>query len=296
MKKYQGTITIIGKPNVGKSSLLNTIFEDKISIVNQKPQTTRNKIASIFVDNLYHLEFVDTPGFHNEKNKLDTFLNDEVKLAIKNSDLIYFLCDGSRPLNNEDFELLNLVKHTKVPVFLVITKSDISHQGDINNISSELKNEFNFVNTVLVSTHDLKSIDNLLYQSQKYLTFAEEVVEDEIQTIQKDLFLVKEIIREQCLLLLRQEIPYGVAILIEDFKYDKNKNEFYINASLNVEKESQKKILIGTKGAMIKQISMNARKELLKIYDAKIYLKLFVKVEKNWRDNDLKLKEFGYSH
>ena len=98
------------------------------------------------------------------------------------------------------------------------------------------------------------------------------------------------------MLLLRQEIPYGVAILIEDFKYDKNKNEFYINASLNVEKESQKKILIGTKGAMIKQISMNARKELLKIYDAKIYLKLFVKVEKNWRDNDLKLKEFGYSH
>lgn len=296
MKKYQGTITIIGKPNVGKSSLLNTIFEDKISIVNQKPQTTRNKITSIFVDNLYHLEFVDTPGFHNEKNKLDAFLNDEVKLAIKNSDLIYFLCDSSRPLNNEDFELLNLIKHTKVPVFLVVTKSDISNQADINNISNELKNEFNFVNTILISTKDLKSIDNLLYQSQKYLTFAEEVVEDEIQTIQKDLFLVKEIIREQCLLLLRQEIPYGVAILIEDFKYDKNKNEFYINASLNVEKESQKKILIGTKGAMIKQISMNARKELLKIYDAKIYLKLFVKVEKNWRDNDLKLKEFGYSH
>ena len=296
MKKYQGTITIIGKPNVGKSSLLNIIFEDKISIVNQKPQTTRNKITSIFVDNLYHLEFVDTPGFHNEKNKLDAFLNDEVKLAIKNSDLIYFLCDSSRPLNNEDFELLSLIKHTKVPVFLVITKSDISNQADINNISSELKNEFNFVNTILVSTKDLKSIDNLLYQSQKYLTFANEVVENEIQTIQKDLFLVKEIIREQCLLLLRQEIPYGIAVLIEDFKYDKNKNEFYINASLNVEKESQKKILIGTKGSMIKQISMNARKELLKIYDAKIYLKLFVKVEKNWRDNDLKLKEFGYSH
>lgn len=296
MNKYQGTITIIGKPNVGKSSLLNTITGDKISIVNHKPQTTRNQIPHTFIDDMYHINFVDTPGFHEEKNKLDAFLNQEVKLALRNSNLIYFLCDGSRPFSDDDARLLQLIKHEQTPTFLVLSKNDIASSKQMEKLINQVSPEHNFAATLSISVQDPSTITKLLKESEKYLTFQEEPKITTHDTIQKDLFLVKEIIREQCLTSLRQEVPYGIAVLVDNFKYDKNRNELTVNASLNVEKESQKKILIGTNGSMIKEISTNARQELLKIYDAKIYLKLFVKVSKKWRDNLTKLKEFGYSH
>lgn len=295
MKKYVGSISIIGKPNVGKSSLLNKIFNEKISIVNPKPQTTRNKIISNFVNEKYNINFIDTPGFHNEKNKLDEFLNKEVKSALRQSNLIYYLIDCSRLVNEEDKIILELLKKINLPTFLVITKVDLAKENRINEIIKEVTKTISFAKVAMVSIHDSDSIDRLLLQTEQFLDFDEENLSLEVDTIQKDLFLVREIIREQCLISLRQEVPYGIAILIDDFKYLKDKNEFIINASLNVEKESQKKILIGVGGKQIKEISVNSRNELMKIYDSKIYLKIFVKVSKNWRNDETKLKEFGYS-
>lgn len=295
MKKYVGSISIIGKPNVGKSSLLNKIFNEKISIVNPKPQTTRNKIISNFVNEKYNINFIDTPGFHNEKNKLDEFLNKEVKSALRQSNLIYYLIDCSRLVNEEDKIILELLKKINLPTFLVITKVDLAKENRINEIIKEVTKTISFAKVAMVSIHDSDSIDRLLLQTEQFLDFDEENLSSEVDTIQKDLFLVREIIREQCLISLRQEVPYGIAILIDDFKYLKDKNEFIINASLNVEKESQKKILIGVGGKQIKEISVNSRNELMKIYDSKIYLKIFVKVSKNWRNDETKLKEFGYS-
>ena len=295
MKKYVGSISIIGKPNVGKSSLLNKIFDEKISIVNPKPQTTRNKIISNFVNEKYNINFIDTPGFHNEKNKLDEFLNKEVKSALRQSNLIYYLIDCSRLVNEEDKIILELLKKINLPTFLVITKVDLAKENRINEIIKEVTKTISFAKVAMVSIHDSDSIDRLLLQTEQFLDFDEENLSLEVDTIQKDLFLVREIIREQCLISLRQEVPYGIAILIDDFKYLKDKNEFIINASLNVEKESQKKILIGVGGKQIKEISVNSRNELMKIYDSKIYLKIFVKVSKNWRNDETKLKEFGYS-
>lgn len=295
MKKYVGTISIIGKPNVGKSSLLNKIFNEKISIVNPKPQTTRNKISSNFVNEKYNINFIDTPGFHNEKNKLDEFLNKEVKSALRQSNLIYYLIDCSRTINEEDKIILELLKKINLPTFLVITKVDLAKDNKINDIIKEVTQVISFAKVAMISIYDSETITRLLIQTEQFLDFDDEILINENQTIQKDLFLVKEIIREQCLISLRQEVPYGIAVLIDDFKYLKDKNELIINASLNVEKESQKKILIGIGGKQIKEISINSRNEINKIYDSKIYLKLFVKVSKNWRNDKTKLKEFGYS-
>ncbi|MBR2857919.1 GTPase Era, partial [bacterium] len=234
MKKYVGSISIIGKPNVGKSSLLNKIFNEKISIVNPKPQTTRNKIISNFVNEKYNINFIDTPGFHNEKNKLDEFLNKEVKSALRQSNLIYYLIDCSRLVNEEDKIILELLKKINLPTFLVITKVDLAKENRINEIIKEVTKTISFAKVAMVSIHDSDSIDRLLLQTEQFLDFDEENLSSEVDTIQKDLFLVREIIREQCLISLRQEVPYGIAILIDDFKYLKDKNEFIINASLNV--------------------------------------------------------------
>lgn len=297
MKKYQGTVSIIGKPNVGKSSLINAIFNDKISIVNQKPQTTRNQITSHFFNDRYDIQFIDTPGFHNERNKLDAFLNSEVKSSLKSSELIYFLCDPTRHLDDEDYRLLNLAKKYEVPMILIITKMDMVDYSTITLLIDKLSNEYSFVTSTAITTFDPNTIYNLLKLSEQYLTLVDMPNSEESnQSFQKDLFLIKEIIREQCLNLLHQEVPYGIAVLIENYEYIPEKNIFNISASLNVEKESQKKIIIGVNGSMIKEIGIKARQELLKIYDTKIFLKLYVKVAKNWRDDNTKLKEFGYSN
>ena len=169
MKKYVGSISIIGKPNVGKSSLLNKIFNEKISIVNPKPQTTRNKIISNFVNEKYNINFIDTPGFHNEKNKLDEFLNKEVKSALRQSNLIYYLIDCSRLVNEEDKIILELLKKINLPTFLVITKVDLAKENRINEIIKEVTKTISFAKVAMVSIHDSDSIDRLLLQTEQFL-------------------------------------------------------------------------------------------------------------------------------
>lgn len=295
VKKYTGNIAIVGKPNVGKSTLINAIFNQKISIINQKPQTTRNKISAHFVNEEFDLTFIDTPGFHLPRNKLDLFLNSEAKQGLKEADLVYFLSDITRPIDQEDEDLLELIADFNVPhKILVITKAETSQQEIIDQRIKELNEKWTFDKDIIISALHKININKLLDISKAYLEQLDVVETNDSSTLQEDNFLVSEIIREQCLNLLKQEIPYGIAVLIESAKYDSNTNVYAINACIVVEKESQKSIVIGKNGSMIKQIGMQARKELLDIYDSKIDLRLFVKVDKNWRDNELKLKEFGY--
>ena len=295
VKKYVGNIAIVGKPNVGKSTLINAIFNQKISIINQKPQTTRNKIDATFSNDEFQINFIDTPGFHVPRNKLDIFLNSEAKASLKEADVVYFLSDITRSIDNEDIELLNFVKSYRVPnVILVITKAETSDQETIDKRIDEWNKIFEFSNSLIISVLHKINIDKLLNITKPYLEYLDVLETEDNSTLQEDNFLVKEIIREQCLNLLKQEIPYGIAIVIEKSSYDSITNTFNIDASIVVEKESQKSIVIGKGGAMIKKIGMESRKELLNIYDSKINLKLFVKVDKNWRDNETKLREFGY--
>lgn len=296
MEKFTGKIAIIGKPNVGKSSLLNALVDNKISIVNKKPQATRNNVIAILENDKYYLQFIDTPGFHKEHNKLDIFLNNQVKKSLKDIDLIYFLIDPTRPLNNEDNDLLKLAKNFNLPSILVITKSDLIKNEKIQNLIDDIKKIKNFEHSVVTNIYDQNSFKELLQSSQIFLGHDSLEIIKKTETINDDLFLIREIIREQCMDLLQHEIPYGISIMIDYFNYDPEKKTMFIDASINVEKESHKKIVVGRNGEMIKTIGKNSRLEILKIYDTKVYLKLFVKVSKNWRNNLTKLKEFGYSN
>lgn len=296
-KKYQGYVGLIGKPNVGKSSLINSILEKKVVIVNNKPQTTRSNIKVIFENDQFEILFIDTPGYHKPQNELDKFLNKLSENIFKKVDLIYFLIDPTREVDPEDIELLEFLKlYNKNNIIVVITKSDL-----IDNITYKIEEIKNIINKYIspklfisVSSYNKTNIDLLLDSSKKYLYYGKEHSFKIESTWDNDEFLIKEIIREKCLNLLEHEIPYGIAINIDYLNYDEAKNLFTINANLIVEKESQKSIVIGKNGNMIKQIGIDSRIDLSHIYDSKIMLKLFVKVEKNWRNNPVKLKMYGY--
>ncbi|GAA5414349.1 GTPase Era [Ureaplasma ceti] len=296
IKKYIGNIAIVGKPNVGKSTLINAIFNEKISIVNQKPQTTRDKIDAVYNRGEFYLTFMDTPGFHVPRNKLDVFLNSQAKASLKEANVVYFLTDITRPIDDEDLDLLNFVKDYGVEnIILVITKAETSTQDKIDERIFDWKAHADFKESIIISALHKINIDKLLNITKPFLDYQDVYVNENESTLQEDNFLVKEIVREQCLNLLNKEVPYGVAVMVESASYNAETNVYNIDAAIVVEKDSQKAIVIGKSGSMIKKIGTAARQQLLEIYDSKINLKLFVKVDKDWRDNAQKLKEFGYS-
>ena len=288
-------VSIIGKPNVGKSSLINTILQKKASIVNNKPQTTRNKISFDFEFENNLIIFTDTPGFHNPKYKLDNFLNKFVENSLKDLDLIYLLIDLTRKIDDEDEQIIQKALSIKKPIFLIFTKKDlIKKTTEIENIQQDLINQIKPLDVFYISSVN-NDLNDLLNKTIQYSIKNNFLMPKELYRLSNsDNFEISEIIREQCLNLLKDEIPYGVAVLIENTEYDKIKNLFSINAAIVVERESHKGIVVGAKGKMIKEISTNSRLELLKIYDCNIFLKIYVKVDKNWRNDLNKIKEFGY--
>ena len=294
IKKYQGYIGVVGKPNVGKSSLINAINNKKVLIVNNKPQTTRNNIRVIYNNDDFNVLFIDTPGYHKPKNKLDIFLNQQAIKIIQKIDLIYFLYDPLCGLNQLDEELINLLKtYNKNNIILIITKNDLI-KNNVDNEIDYIKSIININDVIYISSKEKHNINELLELSKKYLTYSYQNEFKMISDWDNDEFLIKEIIREKCLELLDYEIPHSVNIEIEKLDYNPNKNIYNILANIIIEKESQKPIMIGKNGSMIKQIGVLARKDLLSIYDCKINLQLFVKVDKNWRNNESRLKIYGY--
>lgn len=290
--KKSGTITIVGKPNVGKSTLLNTIANKKVSIVSYKPQTTRNQIRHFYSNEMLDITFVDTPGFHFAKNKLDLFLNSEIKKTFKSCDLVLFLVDPTRPVDEEDLEIIKFIKSYKLEkIILVITKCDVVTEGSIKNHINTISKHFTPIAIAKISAknNSLELLFEAIYQNLNGYQELENVEDS-------DNFNIAEIIREQILLNCKKEVPYATGIFIEKTNFDQQKNIFNIFANIFVEKASQKPILIGKNGSMIKKIGINARKELLNIYDCKINLKLFVKVQNDWRNNPKVLSLLGYTN
>lgn len=292
------TVSIVGKPNVGKSTLINTIFKKEVVISSSKPQTTRNMIELSYDENNdYLINFIDTPGLHNPKNKLDLFLNSQVKTSLKKSDLVLFIFDVSRNFDNEDEECLKVLKDFHVEnVILILNKKDLIAKKDFDKIEKFLLNKFNFKKSLDINAKN--SYDGLLVL-KLIKEFSNEYDGDEkdLITLKKepsDKFFISEIIREVIICLFRQEIPYGVAIVIDEMKYENDKNLLSINYSIIVEKNSQKPIIIGKSGQMIKKINQNVREKLLEIYDCKIFTTSYVKVKKDWRNNETQIKELGY--
>ena len=272
--KKQCSIAIVGQPNVGKSTLINQIFNKKISIVSYKPQTTRNSIMALYEDNKIRILFVDTPGFHKPKTKLDSFLNSQIKTSLKNVTFVLFLIDSCKGFTKDDEILLNIIKsYTISKIVYVLTKIDLNKTINLGSYHEKLKTN----NLILINSFNKEHINNLINLIYNLIDNDDFISLN--PNIDNDDFLIKEIIREQSLFLLKYEVPHSLAVEIVNRKYDNEKRLLTINANLIVEKKSQKQIVIGKNGEMIKKIGTKSRHELLKIFDCKIMLKLFVKVK-----------------
>lgn len=290
-----GFVTILGRPNVGKSTLLNQILGQKIVIATDKAQTTRKRIKGILTEDRGQVIFVDTPGVHRPLNKLGEFLMDEAKFAVPDADLILFLVDGSEPAGKGDKWIAeNLLKESKIPVILVMNKVDkIKNQQKIeeNLMSYKLLFEEN-IPVIRISAKTGRNKDTLLTNIFKKLPDGEKLYPDDVVTEETMRSVAEEIIREKILLNTKEEIPHSVAITID--KYEEAEDIDRIYATIYCEQKSQKGILIGKGGGLLKTIGTQARLELEDITEKKVFLSLEVKIEKDWRKKDKVLKNFGY--
>lgn len=291
-----GFVALIGRPNVGKSTFLNGVLKQKISIISPKPQTTRNCIQGIYTTDSEQIIFIDTPGIHKPLHKLGNFMNDESLSTFDNVDLIMFIIDGCSEFGTGDLFIINELKKTQTPVFLVVNKIDLIKDKEklMKNIISYTSN-YDFEEVYYISALNgnnveklLSGIINKLEEGPMY--FPKDQVCDHPEN-----FIISEIIREKVLYLTKEEVPHSVAVVIEYKEInEENPNLTDINAVIVVERQSQKKIIIGKKGQMIKEIGSLARKEIAMIIGTKVYLELFVRVEDDWRNRSSQLKKLGY--
>ncbi len=291
-----GFVTIIGRPNVGKSTLLNQILGQKIVITTDKAQTTRKRIKGIYTDDRGQIIFIDTPGVHRPLNKLGEFLLDETKVAVPDADLVLFLVDASEPAGKGDKWIAeNILASVSSPVVLVMNKIDkIKNPQKIEENLMSYKMLFDKnIQILRVSAKTGKNKNDLVSNIFRLLPKGEKLYPDDIVTEENLRSVAEEIIREKILLNTKEEIPHSVAIKIE--KYEEKEDIDKIYANIYCETKSQKIILIGKNGALLKTIGTQARVELEQITEKKVYLDLTVKVEKDWRKNDRILKEFGYT-
>ena len=290
-----GFVAILGRPNVGKSTLLNQILGQKIVITTDKAQTTRKRIKGILTDDKGQIIFVDTPGVHRPLNKLGEFLLDEVKVAVPDADLVLFLVDGTEPAGKGDKWIVeNILKETNIPVILVINKLDkIKNMQKIEENIMSYKMLFDEnIPLVRISAKTGRNKDTLINNILKKLPDGEKLYPDDVVTEESMRSVAEEIIREKILINTQDEIPHSVAIKVE--KYEENDDIDKIYANIYCETKSQKGILIGKGGNLLKKIGTEARTDLEEIVDKKVFLGLEVKVEKDWRKKDKLLKDFGY--
>ncbi len=288
-----GFVSIIGRPNVGKSTLLNQILQEKVVIVSPKAQTTRNKIQGIYTTNTEQIIFIDTPGIHKPTNELGEVMNQFAYGALSGVDLIIYLIDATKPIGLSDKVIIENLKSVKTPIFLIANKVDLVKNNEelTKNMATYKENNI-FKESLAISAHSGYQIDLLIELIKNHLPFGPMFYPEDQLLDQPERFVISEIIREKIILNTKEEIPYSVAVVIESFKEYTNLIEIY--ATIIIEKASQKKIIIGKEGSMIKKIGTEARKEMVKFLNCKVHLELFVKIEKDWRNKKSQLKELGY--
>ena len=287
-----GFIALVGRPNVGKSTLLNAIIGRKIAITSDKPQTTRNIIQGIYTDNDSQMIFIDTPGIHKPKNRLGKILNKEAYISMDDVDIILFLVDITENLGKGDKFIIDLFKNTSKPVILVINKIDRLPKSEILHKIEEYKDLYDFDEIVPVSAVKGDNIDRLISILKGKLTDNIKYYEDDVVTNVSNSFMISEIIREKILELTHEEVPHSVNVVTEDISYDKN--VVNIKAMIVIDRENLKRIIIGKQGTMIKEIGRRSRIEIEELLGKKVYLELFVKVIEKWRDREKYLNEIGY--
>ena len=289
-----GFAAIIGRPNVGKSTLMNHLIGQKIAITSRKPQTTRNKIQTVYTDERGQVVFLDTPGIHKAKNKLGDYMVNVAQRTFKDADVILWLVEPTNFIGAGERHIAEQLKLCKLPVILVINKVDTVKKSEVAGFIESYRNICSFAEIVPVSALRSQNLDTLLECIFKYLPYGPQFYDEDTVTDQPQRQIVAEMIREKALRTLDEEIPHGIAVTIDRMKERSQGNLVDIDATIICERDSHKGIIIGKQGAMLKKIGSAARFEIEKMLDMKVNLKLWVKVKKDWRDSDYLIKNFGY--
>lgn len=289
-----GFVSIVGRPNAGKSTLINSIIGSKVAIVSDKAHTTRNNIQGIYNDEDSQIIFIDTPGIHKPMHKLGKYMNSQSYYSIEDTNVILFMVDATEKIGKGDKFILEKLKEVDSNVFLVLNKVDRIKKENLFPMIEEYNKLFDFKEIIPISALKKDNIDDLIKTIKKYLDEGERYYSEDYYTDKSINFMVSEIVREKVLNLTHEEVPHAVTCVLE--KYEEEKNSIHINVLIIVEREGIKRILVGHSGSMIKEIGIEARKDIEELVGKKVYLELFVKTVNNWREKDKYLTEFGFNN
>ncbi|PKM52376.1 MAG: GTPase Era [Firmicutes bacterium HGW-Firmicutes-7] len=291
-----GFVTIIGRPNVGKSTLMNQLIGQKISIMSNKPQTTRNRIQTIITTEQGQIIFIDTPGIHEARHKLGNYMNETAVSTLNEVDIVLWLVEPDKKIGKGDSYIIERLKNVSTRVILVINKIDTIEKPEILEVMNAYKDKYDFAEIIPVSALKIENVDAITNAIFKYLEEGPQFFPEDMITDQPERQLVAELIREKALKLLQQEIPHGIAVVIDQMKDREGQNIIDIDATIVCEKDSHKGMIIGKHGEMLKKIGSMARRDMESLLGTKVNLKIWVKIKKDWRDSDFLLRNFGYSH
>ena len=293
-QKKSGFVTLIGRPNVGKSTLMNHLIGQKIAITSNKPQTTRNRIQTVYTDERGQIVFLDTPGIHKAKNKLGEYMVNVAERTLNEVDVILWLVEPTTFIGAGERHIAEQLKKTKTPIILIINKVDTVDKKEIIKFMDAYRKVLDFAEVIPVSALRSLNLDSVLDMIFKYLPYGPMFYDEDTITDQPQRQIVAEMIREKALRCLDEEIPHGIAVAIDQMKERKDGGMFDIDATIICERDSHKGIIIGKGGSMLKRIGSEARRDIENMLEAKVNLQLWVKVKKDWRDSDFLMKNFGY--
>lgn len=290
-----GFISIIGRPNVGKSTFLNRVIGQKIAIMSDKPQTTRNKVQGVLTLNDAQMIFIDTPGIHKPKHKLGDFMMKVATNTLKEVDLILFMINATEGYGRGDEFIIDKLKSVNTPVFLVVNKIDTVHPDELLPIIEKYQALYPFASVVPISALEGNNVDTLLGQIKEHLPEGPQFYPADQVTDHPERFIISELIREKVLHLTREEIPHSIAVVIDSIKKMDKNDTINVMATIIVERDSQKGIVIGKQGKMLKEVGSRARVDIENLLGSKVFLELWVKVQKDWRNKASQLRDYGFN-
>lgn len=290
-----GFVSIIGRPNVGKSTLLNYIVGQKIAIMSDKPQTTRNKIQGVYTTDEAQVIFIDTPGIHKPKHRLGDFMTKIAQQTLNEVDLILFVVNADEGYGRGDQFIIDRLKKVNKPIFLVINKIDLVHPDELLPLIDSYRSKVDVDEVIPISAAQGNNVNTLMEQIIHYLDEGPQYYPEDQVTDHPERFITAELIREKVLHLTREEVPHSIAVVIEQMERRKDSDVVYVNATIIVERSSQKGIVIGKQGKMLKEIGARARKDIEALLGSRVFLELFVKVQADWRNKLRNLREYGFN-